>query len=397
MHLVISTQNLSTHLLQTAMPVLVDTTIQAGFQDSRIGKIVGGVGLIASGVSSIVGSGMPKMIKSWYQNVKLSEPSIQNLTQESSSKKCLRWGVAAVGLAATCYGVYNVALGIMELTSPETNQDKLFLVCHDNKPKLEQKLGRTLPRLAVVDSETGEYHEVHLNNNPLSKAKDLESLKWIKQNEYLTCESKGTCFQFSVSKNGTSEYSATVLKQFKLAIPNKFYNIESIALKGPENSEICWSHRGGILAGEEPWTRCASLDLDKGQIGEFTEVQVEDPFGIPNNLNRAISDHAIGEKTGKDYFIATIDTEGSEGIDATKDQAYSFLYTKNSCLKFFPGEKVEALHINTDETFAIITTDNEDEGSKICTFSLELDDLNCVNVLPGEEHGIGGIAPLKGI
>jgi hypothetical protein len=316
-------------------------------------------------------------------------------TWRSKVTSMMRYGVATAGFVAAAIVVRALVLRVMENYSKKS-EDTLYLVCHDNKPDFEQKLGRPLPRLGVVDIETGKYSQVLLNNSTLAKAKDLESLKWVKKNEYLTCESKGNCFHFSINKDQTGEYSATVHKEFKLPVPtHKFYNIEGIALKGAENSEICWSHRGGIFAGEEPWTRCASFDLEKGEVGKFTEQQVDDPFGVPNRLNRAISDQAIGEKTGKDYFIATIDTEGSEGIAATEDAAYSFLYTKDECLKIFPGDKVEALHINAEETSAVIATDNEAAGSKVCTVSLIQGDSKCVDVRAGEEYGVGGIAPLK--
>lgn len=384
-----STKNLLNELSQI-MPTFVDTAVKAGLQDARIGKIVGGLSLAAFGISSMAGSGVPKSIKAWYYG----EPSLQN-EAESASKKCLHFGIALLGLTSACYGIYSASIGIMELTHPEIPQNEFYLVSHDNKPKYEQKLGRPLPRIGVVNSETGEYHHVQLNGNPLSKAKDLESLNWIRQNQYLACESGGNCYQFSVNQNEEG-YSAAVLNQFELPVPtDKFYNIEGVSLNGHENSVICWSHRGGIYQGEEPWIRCAPFDVDKGTVGEFTEMQVDDPFGIPNKLNRAISDQSIGPKTGMNYFVATIDTEGCEDIAATDDPAYSFLYTQESCLKLFPGEKVEGLYINEKETSAILATDNEAAGSKICKYSLESGDLSCVDVLPGEEYGIGGIAPLR--
>lgn len=373
---------------------MVGKTIRFSPKDLRIGKIIDRVGLIVS-----AGKGVLKRVKSSDQGSQSSSrksaiPQTRELAQANSSKKALRLGAAIIGLTAIGYGIFSLVLAAKKLAHLRVNEDQLFLVSHDNKPSQESK--GSLPRLGVVNSQTGGYQEVLLNNNALSKAKDLESLKWVKQNEYLTCESAGHCFYFSINRNEKGEYLATILKQFKLHVPlDKFYNIEGVALKGAQNSEICWSHRGGIFAGEEPWTRCASLDLDEGKVGGFSETAVDDPFAISNKLNRAISDHAIGQKTGKDYFIATIDTEGSEGIQATTDQAYSFLYTKDSCLKLFPGDKVEALHMNPDETCAIIATDNEAAGSKICQYSLESGELSCVDIRAGQEYGIGGIAPLK--
>lgn len=275
--------------------------------------------------------------------------------------------------------------------------DSRYLVAHDNKPKEDLRAGYTLPRLGVVDIDTGHYQTVLLPDDDLLKrSRDLESLTWLFQNEYLTCESTGGCYHIDLTENA-GEYTAATLQTFQLPVPkDKFFNIEGMALAKIDSSTnvICYDHRGGIHPGEEPWSRCASYDIYNGEIGRFEEALVADPFAIPNPLNRAISDHAIGEQTGQSYFVATIDTEGSEGIAATLDKAYSFIYTKDQCIKYIDQDKVEALYITPDETTAIIATDNDRPNSeKVCQFSLfqPMSATVCHSV----PYGIGGIAPIK--
>ncbi len=271
-----------------------------------------------------------------------------------------------------------------------------FLVCHDYKSKDDAKAGYVLPRLGVI--EAGKYTEVSvLHDDPIRTAKDLESLTWLYDKRYLVCESSGKCFGVDVAfKDGT--YHAVTTQTMQLPVPAKprFYNIESISsrqtIAKDASAEFCYDHRGGIYAGEEPWTHCTTFNLMTGEIDENITFP-EDPFAISNPLNRAISDRAIGAITGETYFVATIDTEGSKGIAATDDEVYSFIYTKDQCIKHIPGDKVEGLHINRDETIATFTTDNDRPGSeKICTFSLVTPtaEPQCSNI----PHGIGGLAPL---
>ncbi len=368
-------------------PMVVDTAIKFGLQDQRIGRIVGGISLVACGLQLFRASGVKTdTLQSW-----LGTNENQDSKVNDSKKALKQLGIAAVGLSTTCFGIYNVAMGVAELITPAS----FYLVCHDNKPKNDIKTGHPLPRLGVVNADSGEYIEVKIDeNNPLRHSKDLESLVSQGGNKFITCESKGRCFNFEL-KQDKAGLEAVYKSQFSLPVPSdRFYNIEGIALKN-EDSKICWSHRGGIKEGEEPWTRCASIDMKTGDVGLFVEQQMEDPFAIKNRLNRAIADHAVGSKTGADYFIGTIDTEGSEGIEAVDEEPYSILYTNYQCLKRFLGEKMEALYINPEETQAVIATDNEEAGSKICKYGLESGEFSCKDVRKGEEYAIGGIAPIK--
>ena len=278
----------------------------------------------------------------------------------------------------------------MNVNEPSGVED-LFLVCHDNKPKLDLEAGYKLPRFGVVDVSTASYYPVRINEaSPLQKTKDLESLAFVKKNRFIACQSNALCFYFEVEKQ-KNDYLANFISEFKLPVPeNKFSNIEAITLLG---SKICWSHRGGIYAGEEPWTRCSLIDIETAIISPFVERKVIDPFGLSNPLNRAISDHAVGHLTGTDYFIGTIDTEGSEGIESTKDQAYSILYTKYKCLEKFVNTKIEALYINLDENGIIFATDSERVVSRICSYDFALKIIKwCFNLPKGQEYGVGGIA-----
>lgn len=99
---------------QIMMPTALDILMEMSFQDARIGKIVGGIGLTVSGASLMVASGIPKTLKSRYWT--------NAQTNESTSKTALRWGTAAAGLIITSYGVYNITTGIFELIAPNPEQ-----------------------------------------------------------------------------------------------------------------------------------------------------------------------------------------------------------------------------------------------------------------------------------
>ncbi|MGD0465180.1 MAG: hypothetical protein ABSA84_00550 [Gammaproteobacteria bacterium] len=296
-----------------------------------------------------------------------------------------------------------LSLDFVEVNKAQTSPiqyDNLYLVCHDNKPKDDIKAGHTLPRLGVVDISSGIYDPILLpDTDPLMKSKDLESVTWLHGNEYLACESSGKCFHVRLIHRANG-YATETLRTLQLPVPkDRFFNIESVGIKRTKgdvlNNVICYDHRGGINPGEEPWSRCAPFDIETGEIGSFKETSPSDPFAIANKLNRAISDRTIGEKTGQSYFVATIDTEGSEGIPATQDNAYSFIYTVDQCIKYVDGDKIEALYVTPDEQQAIITTDNDRPNSeKICLFSLRNPNAEpiCHHTIP---YGIGGIAPIK--
>lgn len=277
--------------------------------------------------------------------------------------------------------------------------DDIFLVSHDNKPKDEVKIGHVLPRLSVVEGQ--ERREVFIpEGDPIRKAKDLESLAHIGDANYLTCESSGRCFDVTLSYDGEYKAKTNEITYLKVPPKPKFFNIESlsISLKNDDDSkyEICYDHRGGVYAGEEPWTRCADFNNSRVGMGDYVETYPEDPFSVPNKLNRAIADRSIGPISGKEYFVATIDTEGSEGIDATDDEGYSFIYTKDECIKHIPRDKVEGLYISPDETTAIYTTDNDRLGAEnFCKFSLlnPLASESCFTL----DQGIGGLAPVTDI
>lgn len=360
--------------------------IKTSLQDQRIGKIVGGLTLFVSGSCLFVQSGIPSQIKSCLKTNAIKQST---LVHHPSTVK--RWGFASVGLCAMAYGTYQIASGILELSSE--NNEK-FLVCHDNKPSQDQQL----PRFGIVDLTHAKYTEVHLYpDSELAHANDLESLQWVQDNQYIACESKGKCYQFTIDAQDNGSYVANSLKTFKLDCPNKFYNIEGFILKQNENqTDVCWSHRGGIYKGEEPWTRCGQLDLDQEIMTHHTETAVEDPFGIYNELNRATSDHAC-DSSGKEFLIATIDTEGSKGIAAIKQAAYSILYTHEECIDIFMDRKFEALYVDLDKQKIILATDNDNEtaGAEICTYSLQTRNLDCQMLREGQEYGIGGIAPFK--
>lgn len=93
---------------QAIVSVAVNTAIEAGFQDQRIGKIVGGVFLTFAGIGVTIGSGVPKRLKARFITKKEMDRA------EGTRETALRYATAALGLATTCYGIYNVVMGIVE-------------------------------------------------------------------------------------------------------------------------------------------------------------------------------------------------------------------------------------------------------------------------------------------
>lgn len=96
-----------------ALPEFVNSAIEAGFEDPRIGRIVSSVGLIGVGATLVIKSGV-----CW----KGAKPAVQQINPENFSQKALRWSAATVGLMAICYGVYTIyseIIGFSQMSAPE--------------------------------------------------------------------------------------------------------------------------------------------------------------------------------------------------------------------------------------------------------------------------------------
>jgi len=121
----------------------ISTAIRAGLADERIGKIVGGLGMICVGVSTVVSSGIPKSIRSciWSRT-----PS--PISNEPASKKILRCGVAGAGLVSTIYGICSVYSGIIDIIYP-THDSAMTAPqrCNDpeNCSQIEREILKNLP------------------------------------------------------------------------------------------------------------------------------------------------------------------------------------------------------------------------------------------------------------
>lgn len=113
--------------IQIVLPAALSTLAEMSIQDIRIGKIVGGVGLTMSGACLAVRTGIPRQLKLRI----LSGNILKN--NDSSFKTAFRWSSAATGLLISAYGIYNIAIGVLELTNFFENEDQI-----------EQKLHRSL-------------------------------------------------------------------------------------------------------------------------------------------------------------------------------------------------------------------------------------------------------------
>lgn len=99
------------------LPIAVSTAVTAGLQDQRIGKIIGNVGLVGSGMGLIAASGIPNALKSWHWKSESLSPS----SREAYGKSALRLGTAVLGVAVACYGIYMIAMSPLEFTTPGYN------------------------------------------------------------------------------------------------------------------------------------------------------------------------------------------------------------------------------------------------------------------------------------
>lgn len=126
--------HISNTVKQFAEVILPETLqIVTPWQDPRIGKILEGIGVCSTGISLVAFSGVVKT-KVW--------TNIAPCNQESLSKKALRYGMFATGLAALCYSVYNFTFCLLEWGfGPNTIQNTLVNQLAENFcPKPNQTL-----------------------------------------------------------------------------------------------------------------------------------------------------------------------------------------------------------------------------------------------------------------
>lgn len=97
----------------------IESSAQAGFKDERIGKLAGGIFLMFSGLYVLYESGLFNILKT--KNLKI-------FTNEKIPKgeKIFLAGVALLGVASTCIGIYSIILGLFELTIGNQTRDRLY-------------------------------------------------------------------------------------------------------------------------------------------------------------------------------------------------------------------------------------------------------------------------------
>jgi hypothetical protein len=129
--------------VRSMMPVAVQMAIVAGFQDQRIGKIVGGTEMAISGAYIVT-----KTLQSWLWKKKDRE--------ETTAKVTTRWGAAIVGLSMTCYGIYSIGSGVSELKgfSPQPPPESTIELAFSDPS--EHELGDATKRLIAKDLESCE-------------------------------------------------------------------------------------------------------------------------------------------------------------------------------------------------------------------------------------------------
>ena len=141
----------TTSLVHEITPLAVSSVIQAAYQDIRIAKIVTGLGFLSTGIWAIAGSGLQKTINSkigiFQTKEPVTDPKTTTPLHETSSKKALRWSAASIGLVASCYGIYNIANGIMGFMTPPDS----IALCTQSLEKTKEELLQCPAAKAVWD------------------------------------------------------------------------------------------------------------------------------------------------------------------------------------------------------------------------------------------------------
>lgn len=96
------------HVVSISLPIIVGSVVQVGLQDERVRKIACGFSFMMSGVKSIC----------FWKNSK-------SQGEESTLKTVSRLGVATIGVAGICFGVYQVATGVLNIVAPQTCENAL--------------------------------------------------------------------------------------------------------------------------------------------------------------------------------------------------------------------------------------------------------------------------------
>lgn len=292
------------------------------------------------------------------------------------------------------------AIASMDNLEPQAS-NSLYLVCHDHTRNHDEASGYKLPRLGIVNLATGGYETVSFaKEDPLYYSNDLEALTAFRGNEYLTCQSNGACYHFSLDSNSNG-YTAKTLNVIQLPIPmNTFVHIEGLTATymGHNKFKICYDHRGGIYLGQNAWTRC--LSYEGMQVSnKYEETPVIAPFPVADPLHIAVADHALARQTGRSYFVGTVNMYALSqikylGIISSVNHSFSFIYTHESCIKYLDQEIVQALYVHDDETLALVATDDDrPDAEKVCQFSLQNPEepMLCHKI----PHGMGGIASVR--
>jgi hypothetical protein len=124
---------------KVALPVALSSAVQIGMHDKRFSNIIGGTLLMGSGFSLISKADIPALVRGSFLTT-------ETISQDTTSNKMMRLGMATVGLAVAGAGAYNVYSGFSELL----------------RPAIDLKMNATLPIAQPMNSP---------NEDPLASCK----------------------------------------------------------------------------------------------------------------------------------------------------------------------------------------------------------------------------------
>lgn len=279
-----------TQAVYITTPVAVASAFQVSLQDTGLRKIVRGIGVTIAGLNLLFVSGIPKKLKSWYWD-KIDTPD-----RDGNLTLAMRSGVASVGLMTTCYGIYNIAMGILELTTPKSCNERLieaelkFLSCPEGQKLWNEVKSQGPFMVKCASSEealTGAFVELKTREIFISETHEAMEKSLLFELNNLNRAEMGSLINRNMCNLETDKYAIAV-ESFEYQTASETYRIsDGCVNKGfwPENlREFQEAFSGKSL--KVDWTSFNGYLKTQENTGHTDLIRLKwykncDPDGIP--------------------------------------------------------------------------------------------------------------------